>query len=184
MRQIDANVGTRSNRPEGGIEFSFMNPNLGVGCVQELIQATGMVQVKMSDDDLLDVLDPIPGGLNRRTEFVAGLIVHTGEDIGRSRTPSSRIILATACLPKDQAFMRVINQDTVHRHLPAFVDKRFVFGALHAGVAATNNKSFITLQPSNLQDMELGAWRTDIGHSARDSALLELIQNRCHVGKA
>lgn len=77
----------------------------------------------MPNDDLLDVLDPIPGGLNRRTEFVTGLVVHTGEDIGRGRTPNSWVVLATACLPKDQAFMRVLNQDTVHRHLPAFVYK-------------------------------------------------------------
>ena len=121
MRQVDANIGTSGNGPESRSEFSFMNPNLGVCGVQELVQPTGMVEVKMPNNDLLDILDAISGGLNGRTEFVMRLVVHAGKDIRCSRTPDSRVVLATACLPQDQAFMRVLDQDTVHRHLSTFV---------------------------------------------------------------
>lgn len=92
-----------------------MNPNLGISRIQELVQTTRMVQVKMSNNDFFDVFDAIPRSFNRCTEFMARLVVHTCKDFGHSWTPDSRVILATSCLPKDQAFVRVLDQDTVHR---------------------------------------------------------------------
>lgn len=182
MRQVDANVGTGGNGPEGRGELSFMNPDFGIRGVQELVQATSMVEMKMSNDDLLDILDTITGGLNGRTEFMVRLIVHTGEDIRCSWTPDSRIILATTCLPQDQTFMRMLDQDTVHGHLSTFVHKWLAFGALQAGVTTASDKSFVTFQPSDFQDMEFGAWGTDVGYRARDGALLNLILNCGHSG--
>ena len=100
-----------------------MNPDFSIRGIQELVQPTSMVEVKMSDDDLLDILDAISGGLNSRTKFVVRLVVHASEDIRCSWTPDSWVISATASLPQDQAFMGMLDQDTVHGHLSTFVDE-------------------------------------------------------------
>lgn len=182
MRQVDANVGASGNGPECRGELSFMDPDFGIRGIQELIQPTSMVEVKMPNDDLLDILDAIPGGLNSCTELMVRLVVHTGEDIRCSWTPDSRVVLATTCLPQDQSFMRVLDQDTVHGHLSTFVHEWLAFGALQARVATASDKSFVTLQPSDFQDMEFGALGTDVGYRARDGALLNLILNCGHSG--
>lgn len=180
MRQIDAHVRAGGNGPESGRQLALVDPDLCICCVQELIQTACMIQMKMADDDFLDILDLVSSCLNRRTKLMAGLIVHPGEDIRCDWTPHYWIILAAARLPEDQPLDRVLNQDTVHWHLPALIDERFTRGTLKTRVATASDEGFVAFEPTHFQDMELGARRTHIGHRAGHCTFPYLICDGCH----
>ena len=53
--QINANVSTRCNGPEGGSELPVVNPDLDVLAIHELVESSRMVKMEVADDDLLDI---------------------------------------------------------------------------------------------------------------------------------
>lgn len=81
MRQINPGIRPRRHGPERIGQFPLMHPDLGVGRVQKLIQPARMVQMQMPDDDLLDVLDAVPGRRHRRPKLMARLVPHAREDV-------------------------------------------------------------------------------------------------------
>ena len=112
----------------------------------------------MPEDDLFDVFQLVSCGLDRRLQLVLGLIFYTCEDIRHRGTPDFWVIFSTARLPQDQSFVRVLNQNAVHGQLTTLVDESFVFCALQTGVASTDDKGLVALEPADLEEMELGAF--------------------------
>lgn len=63
------------------------NPDFDILSVEEEIQAAGMVEMQVTDDDLLNVLHFVPGGLDGGVQLVSGLVPNSGEDVGQLGTP-------------------------------------------------------------------------------------------------
>jgi hypothetical protein len=157
-----------------------MNPDFNIRPVQKLIQPAGMVQMQMSNDDLLNVLNLVPRCFDGRPQLMLRFIANSGKDIGQSRAPNLGIILAAASLPEDQAFDGVFNENAVDGQLSAFVDKGLALGALGAGISSSDDESFITFQPSYLQNVKLGAFGADIRDVAWDGSPVQLSLDSCH----
>ncbi len=71
----------------------------------------------------------------------------------------------------------MINQDAVHGQLSPFVHKWLIFRAVQAGVPASYNEALIALQPSDLEQPELGTLWANIGDVVRNGTLVYLSLN-------
>jgi hypothetical protein len=112
--EVDTDISAGGNRPEGRSELQIVHPDLDVLAIQEKIQTARVVQVQVTNDDLLDILNLVAGRLDLRVQLVLGLVAHAGEDIRQLGTPNCRVVFAGTCLPEDQAFVRVLDQYAVH----------------------------------------------------------------------
>ena len=123
--------------------------------------------------------DPGPGSRtsSHRLQDTPPGSIHVWEEI---HTPDLRIVLPTARLPEDQTFMWMLDEDAVAWQLSAIVDESLVLGAHQTGVPSSDDKSFVSFQPSDLEDVELGALRADIGDVARYRSTIELALDSCH----
>lgn len=143
MLKIHAHVRTGSHRPECRPQLFVMHPDLDILPMQELIQAACVVEVQMSYDDFLDVLQLVTCSLYCIFELMLWLIPDSCKDVRGGRSPYCRIVYPAACFPEDEAFVRVIDQDAVHGQLATLVDKGLVFCAHQASVAAADNEALI-----------------------------------------
>lgn len=112
-----------------------------------------MIQMQMSNDDLLDVLELMASSLNCSIQFVTRLVFDSREDVGDLRSPHSRVVFATACLPEYTPLDRMVNEDAVHGKLASLVDKRDTFGRSERGIATADDKRLIAFQPSDFQHL-------------------------------
>src|SRR5689334_9240438 len=100
-----------------------MDPDLDVLSVQEHIQPASMIEMEMSNDDLLDVFEFVSCSFDRGLELMLRLIPDAGEDVGDDGAPDFGIVFAASGLPQDETLVRVFNQDAVHGQLSALVHK-------------------------------------------------------------
>ena len=154
-----------------------MHPNLYVCAADKLVQPTGVVEVQVADDDLLDVLDAVARGLDGGTELVLGLVSDTGKDVGQLGPPDGGVLLAAPRLPEDEPLVGVVDEDAVHGQLATLVGKGLALGALEAGVGAADDKGFIALEPADLEEVEGGARGACVVHVGWNSALVDLLLN-------
>lgn len=113
MLEVDADVSSRRDTPESTSQLLVVHPDLNVFAVQELVQPTGVVEMQVSDDDLLDILHLVAGSFDGSSELVLRLISDSREDVTDHRSPYFGVVLPAARLPEDEAFMRVLDQDAV-----------------------------------------------------------------------
>lgn len=64
MFEIDTDIGTRGHTPESVLQLSVMYPDFNVLAVHKFVQSSRMVQVKVTNDDLLDVLNLVSCGFD------------------------------------------------------------------------------------------------------------------------
>ena len=102
-----------------------------------------MIQVKMANNDLLDILYLVAGGFDLSIEFMLWLVPDSREDVGYLRAPNRWVVLATPGLPQDKAFNRMLDQDTIHGQLSTLVYEGLVFVALKRGVSTANNETLV-----------------------------------------
>lgn len=113
MLEINTNIRSSSHTPERTLQFPVMYPDLHILSIQKLIQPSRMVEMEMSNDDFLDILDLIARGSNSRTQLMFRFITDAREDIADNRTPDFRIVFAAASFPEDEAFMGMFDEDAV-----------------------------------------------------------------------
>lgn len=97
MLQIHTHIGTRSDRPECRAQFKIMHPYFDVLPVEEQIQAACVIEVKMSNDDLLHVFQFVPCRFNSGVELVVRFVLDSSKDVGKLRSPDGRIVLSATC---------------------------------------------------------------------------------------
>lgn len=100
-----------------------MNPDLDVRSVEEQIQASSVVEMKVSYYDFLDITNAVSSSFYGSIELVTRIVLDSCEDIRDLRAPHRWIVLATASLPKDDPFDGVVYEHTVHRESSSFVHK-------------------------------------------------------------
>lgn len=98
-----------------------MDPDLDVGPVHELIQSTGVVEMHVSEDDLLDIFNPVSGCFDGGFQLMSRLVLDAVEDVVDLWTPDLRIVGPRTGLPEDQAFVGMGDEDAVHGEFAAFV---------------------------------------------------------------
>ena len=179
--KIHANVCASRHRPECRSQLFVMHPDLDILPVQELVQAACMVKMQMPNDDLLDVFELVPCSLYRILELMFRLIPDSGEDICNNRTPYRRVVDSAACFPEDEALVRVVDQNAIHRQLATLVDEGLVLCAHQAGVAAAYDEALIGFQPANFEQVHLRAFWANIGDVTRDGASVKSLLDASHV---
>ena len=80
VRKVNATVGTSGAGEEGGFKFTFVNPD-GDVCFAEVFETSGVVKVKVADDDLFDVFDVVSCLGYGCFELVFRRIVVAGENV-------------------------------------------------------------------------------------------------------
>jgi len=180
MLQIHANVCTGGDRHEGCPQLSIVDPNLNIRTVKEHVQSARMVEMQVANDNLFDVFKLITRSLDGGLQFMLRLILYTCEDVRDCRTPYLRIVFSAASLPKNESLMWMVDQNAVHGQLATLVNESLILCALQTGVASTNDESLVTLEPSNLKEMELSPLWADIGNEARNGAPIELALDSGH----
>lgn len=65
-------------------------PDLDIRSVEEQVQPTGVVDMQVTDDDLLDVFDLVACRLDRGIELVLRIVLDSAEDVGDLRSPYLR----------------------------------------------------------------------------------------------
>ena len=75
----------------------------------EVLQPTGMVEVKVAHDDGFDVLNVMAGLLDLRLELVVFGVINAGEDVVQWRAPDFRVVFSSTGLEEDQSFGRVLD---------------------------------------------------------------------------
>jgi len=88
--QVHTHIRARCYGPESRTQLKIVNPDLHVFPVEEHIEPSGMIKMQMPDYDLLDVLDLVTRGFDRRVELVLRLISDAREDIGDLRSAKKR----------------------------------------------------------------------------------------------
>lgn len=76
--------------------------------------------------------------------------------------------------------MWMLDEDAIAWQLSAFVDESLVLGAHQTGVPSSYDKSLVSFQPSDLEDVELCALGADIGDVAGYGSTIELALDSCH----
>ena len=109
MLQVDANIRARGDTPEGTPQLSIMHPYLDVFSVKKLVQTARVVEMEMSDDDLLDILDLVACCFDSGTQFVLWLVPNASENVGEYWAPYFRVVFPTTCFPEDETFVRVLD---------------------------------------------------------------------------
>ena len=161
MLQINAHVRARRHAPKRTPQLPIMHPNLNVLAVEEQIQPPGVIQMQMPDDDLLDILNPIPRRLDLRIKLVLRFVPHTTEHVCELRAPDGGIVFAGAGLPQDEAFVRVGDEDAVHGHFAALVDGGLAGGAGEGSVGAADHEGFVGFQPADFEEPHFGSCWAD-----------------------
>ena len=67
--QVHASIGSRCHGPESGPQLLVMDPDLDIFPVQKLVQPTCVVEMKVADDDLLDICNPLSTWFLHSTSF-------------------------------------------------------------------------------------------------------------------
>jgi len=93
VRQVHANVGARRHAPEGGAQLAVVHPDLDVLAVEELVQPAGMVEVQMTNDDLLDVFELVARRFDGRFQLVLRFVAYAREDVGNLGAPDGGVVL-------------------------------------------------------------------------------------------
>jgi len=93
VRQVNADVGTRCNGPERAAEFFVVHPDLHVFAVEEFVQAACVVEVEVSDNDLVDVFEFVARCFDGGFQFVLRLVAYAAEDVADLRAPYSWVVL-------------------------------------------------------------------------------------------
>lgn len=119
MRQIHPEVILGGNRVECVLQFEFMDVD-GHARVPEMFEATSMIEVKMSHDDSLYILDIVACLRNLRLQLLTLMIIHLGKDIVDRGAPDFGIILTSSRFEEDQAFRWMFDQSADDYHLSAF----------------------------------------------------------------
>lgn len=179
--EVNTNIRASCNRHKGGAQLPLVDPDLDILAIEEHVQAAGMIQVQVSQDDLLDVFQLVTRGLDRRLQLMLRLISDACEDVRDRRPPHFRVVLPAARLPQDQALVRVLHQDAVHGQLATLVDERLVFGAHETRVASADDERLVTFEPADLEEMELGAFGAHVRDVAWHGAPIELSLDSGHV---
>lgn len=86
VRQIDAQVGLGSNSPASMLELFFVDVNGNVSS-DKVLKAASVVEMQMTEEYSLDVLDIVTGGLNGGRELVFFVVDGAREDVVQRRTP-------------------------------------------------------------------------------------------------
>ena len=184
MLQIHAHICSGSHTPESRPQLQIVHPDLDIFPIEEQIQATGMIQMQMPNNDLLNILNLIPRRLNGSIQLVLRLIPHPRKHIRDLRAPDLGVVFAAARLPEDEALVRVLDEDAVHGHLAALVDEGLVLGALERGVAAAQHEALVGLEPADLEHPHLRALGADIADEVGHGALVELsLDAGCHSSR-
>lgn len=89
VRQVDAEVGAGCDGIEGAAQLEVVDPDFGAGAAlgEKEVEAAGVVEVQVADDDFADVFMGVAGGGNGGGEFVLGFVVDAGEDVGDLGAP-------------------------------------------------------------------------------------------------
>lgn len=93
VRHVHADVGARRHAPEGGPQLPIVHPDLDVLAVQELVEPASVVEVQVSDDDLLDIVELVARRFDGRFELVLGFVAHARENVGNLGAPDGGIVL-------------------------------------------------------------------------------------------
>lgn len=72
--------------------------------------------------------------------------------------------------------------ESLHGQFSPFVNERLAFRALQTGVSTSDDKTFIGFQPTHLQNVKLGTFRTNVVDMIVDSTGVYLLLNRCWEG--
>jgi hypothetical protein len=104
-----------------------------------------MIQVKMANDNLLDIFYLVASAFDLSVELMLWLVPDSREDVGYLRSPDRWVVLATPGLPQDKAFVGMLDQNTIHGKLSTLVDEGLVFVTLERGVSTANNETLICL---------------------------------------
>lgn len=110
---VDAEVGFGGDAVEGGFDLGFVYVDGDVG-VAELIEAAGVVDVEVADDDGFDVFDVVAGGGDGGLEFVLGFVVYAREEVVDGGSPDFGIVFAGAGFVEDETFGGVGDEDGDH----------------------------------------------------------------------
>lgn len=120
-----------------------MNPDLDILAIEEEVETSRVIQVKMPYDNRLDVLKLVASSLDRRIQLMVRFITHPREDVCHLRSPNLRIVLTGSKLPKNTAFMWMLDQDRIHGQMTTLVDERLVFRAHERSVASSQHLSLL-----------------------------------------
>lgn len=86
LGEVNANVCLRRNRVVGVLKFLLVDVDRNISAL-EVLQASGVVQMKMAHDNGLDVLNIVAGLLDLSWELMVFLVVHPSKDVVQGCTP-------------------------------------------------------------------------------------------------
>lgn len=201
VREVYASIGTGCTGEEGRFEFTFVNPD-GDVCFAEVLEASGVVKVKMADDDLFDVFDVVSCLGYGCFELVFGRVVVAGEDVVQGGSPDlcstamqdrlvrqvmrsrrgmsgegvlTRVVLSTTSLPKDKAFGGVLDEDRVHDEVTSFRFGGSLWVGHERGIASTTEPAGIGLEVAQANDVGFGALGSSVEHMRQYDAVARLV---------
>jgi len=88
VRKVNPNISTSRYTPECRAQLEIVDPDFNVCTAEEDVKTTCVVQVEMTDDDLLDVIYGVACGFNRGTKFMLGFVFGTTKDVGYLLAPN------------------------------------------------------------------------------------------------
>lgn len=86
MAEVDTQISASRHGPAGMLKLLLVDVDWHI-CVQEVLQTAGVVQVKMADNDGLDILDVVARLLDGLGKLVLHVVLCTREYIGERSTP-------------------------------------------------------------------------------------------------
>lgn len=179
--QVDTLVRTSSHTPERTLQLTVMHPDLNIWPVHELIQTSRVIEMQVSNNNLLNIFNLIACCFDLGTQLVMRFVSDTCEDVGELGAPDFGIVFPAASLPEDEAFVRVFDQNAVAGQLATLVDEGLILLGHGGGIASSDDEGFVTLEPSDFENVELGALGTNVGDMAWHGTAVELGLNSGHV---
>ena len=129
----------------------FVNPDWHLG-PKPIHQSTSVIEVKMTDDDVLDVFDVVTGQLDGLVELVFLDVFARSKYVSHDWTPVLVVSVGPAArFPEDQAGGRVIDQDDVTDEVAAFRLSWTGWVGHERRVGAADEPTGIGLKESDLQ---------------------------------
>jgi hypothetical protein len=109
VRQVHTCIRTCGGGPACVFELGFVHVDGDVGA-DEVLEAAGVVEVEVADDDGFDVVDGIAGGGDGGGEVVAGFVDGAWEEVGGWGGPGDVEILGAAGFEEDEAEVWVVDE--------------------------------------------------------------------------
>ncbi|GAO50598.1 hypothetical protein G7K_4722-t1 [Saitoella complicata NRRL Y-17804] len=162
--EVNAVIGFRRDGPESVFQLIVMDPDLDVRAL-EVLQSTSVIEVEVSDDDVLDILDIIPGSLDRGRQLVFLAVDDQGEDVGDGRGPLDLDVLGTSSLPQNQTLGRVLNQGSDDDELGT--SGRSVLVGAGGGVGTAEKPAVVALEVAEVEKPHLRTIGGEVSRNRR-----------------